>query len=374
MEPILAQFVEVTTDPYHNWPNRFPGRRAFGYISTYVPEEILHAAGYTPIQLFGRRGSILQAEAHLQSFTCWPARSVLDQALEGRFDFLEGVALAHTCDALHALSEIWREAVPHCQVLNVGQPLNLESPSTRPYLMAELQNLVARLGQRSGQEIGGQTLWESIHLYNQTRSLIQRLYELSSILPSPAFFSIVQAAHLMPKDEYNQLLAQLLAVLEGTKGHGPASGPKLIVVGPVLDDEALYRAIAEAGGQVVDDMLDLGHLYFQGLVEDGDDPLAALADRYLSLVPIPSKHHPGLRRDKQLLDLIARREAEGVIFAPQKFCESHSFDYVILKRALDQTDVPHLLVEIEQAQVTGQTKTRLRAFIEMLTGEKTSEV
>ena len=91
-----------------------------------------------------------------------------------------------------------------------------------------------------------------------------------------------------------------------------------------------------------------------------------MADRCLAQVPIAAKTHPNRRRDEALLALVRARSADGVVLAPQKFCEPHGFDYVTMKNALERADVPHLLVELEQAQVTGQTRTRLEAFVEML--------
>ena len=81
-----------------------------------------------------------------------------------------------------------------------------------------------------------------------------------------------------------------------------------------------------------------------------------------------AKTHPRRRRDDALLNLIHARAADGVLFAPQKFCEPHGFDYVTMKDALDRAGVPHLLLELEQSQVSGQIRTRLQAFIEMLDG------
>jgi benzoyl-CoA reductase/2-hydroxyglutaryl-CoA dehydratase subunit BcrC/BadD/HgdB len=65
---------------------------------------------------------------------------------------------------------------------------------------------------------------------------------------------------------------------------------------------------------------------------------------------------------------VRERDADGVIFARQKFCEPHGFDYVQLARALDQAGIPHLLVELEQASQAGQLRTRVEAFVEMITG------
>ena len=60
------------------------------------------------------------------------------------------------------------------------------------------------------------------------------------------------------------------------------------------------------------------------------------------------------------------RGARGVVFARQKFCDPHGFDYAQMVHALDGVGVPHLLVELEQASQAGQLRTRVEAFVEML--------
>lgn len=130
----------------------------------------------------------------------------------------------------------------------------------------------------------------------------------------------------------------------------------------------IYRVIEEAGGSVVDDLLDIGGRYFAGSVSLKDDPVAAMADRLLSLLPTPAKHNPVNRRGKYLIDRVTRHRADGVIFARQKFCDPHGFDYVQLKYALDRAKIPNLLVETEQSTQLGQMRTRIEAFLEMIRG------
>jgi benzoyl-CoA reductase/2-hydroxyglutaryl-CoA dehydratase subunit BcrC/BadD/HgdB len=253
-------------------------------------------------------------------------------------------------------------------VLTLGTPVDLSAAGGREFLVAALGRFRDQVAALAGRPVTDDDLRASIALHNDIRRLVDRLYALSERLPSPALLAAIRAGHLTPRETYRHLLADLVAALEAEEGAVAPHAPRLIVVGAHLDDTSLYEAIAEAGGHVVDDVLDLGHLYYSELAAEGGDPLAALADRYLAQVPIAAKMHPHRRRDEALMALVRARAADGVVLAPQKFCEPHGFDYVTLKNALDGAGVPHLLVELEQAQVTGQIRTRLGAFVEMLGG------
>jgi len=357
---------EISGWPLARWPERFSGAQAFGYLNTHVPEEVLHAAGLTPVHVFGQRRTLEQAETRLPAFACWLVRSALDVAMAGELDFMAGMAFAHTCDTVQALVDIWQLAVPSMPVLTLDTPVALDAAGARRFLVAALGLFCDQVAALAGRPVKDDDLRASIVLHNEIRRLVARLYALSDRLPSWTLLAALRAGHLTPRETYCHLLADLVAALEAESSPVAPGAPRLIVVGAHLDDTSLYRAVAEAGGHVVDDLLDLGRLYYSELVAEEGDPLAAMADRYLAQVPIAAKTHLSRRRDEALVALVQARQADGVVLAPQKFCEPHGFDYVRLKNALDRAGVPHLLVELEQAQVTGQVRTRLGAFVEML--------
>jgi benzoyl-CoA reductase subunit C len=96
------------------------------------------------------------------------------------------------------------------------------------------------------------------------------------------------------------------------------------------------------------------------------DPIAALADHYLRRPPCPTKLHPDHDPGRYLLDQARGAGANGVVFAIEKFCEPHAFDYALVSPALDEAGIPHLLLEMEQTPSLEALRTRLQAFVEML--------
>lgn len=337
-----------------------------GFLTAYVPEELFHAAGFTPIFIFHTPDDQGYARAHLPGFTCWVAGSALDQALAGGLDGLSGMALAQTCDTIQGLVDLWRQNMPHIPLFHFGMPLRLDGSSARSYLTAELRSLRQRVQALIGHSIPDDALWESMALYNRTRALVRRLYTRAADLPPSDLYTLVRAAFQVPKPAYNPQVENVLAALPQEPPASDFTAPRLILVGPALADPVLFDVMTQAGCRVVGDLLDLGERYFALGTAGGGDPLEALADRLLALVPTPTKHHPQPARANHLLSLVQERGADGVIFARRKFCEPHGFDYVSMARALDRAGVPHLLVELEQASQAGQLRTRVEAFAEML--------
>ncbi len=342
-------------------------RPALGFLTAYVPEELFHAAGFAPMFLFHTSEDHGRARAHLPGFTCWIAGSALDQALAGELDDLAGMALAYACDTTQGLTDLWRRNVPHIPLFHFGMPQRLDGPSARAYLLAELDSLRGRVQAQTGRSISDDALRDSITFYNQIRAQVRQLYARAANFAPPDLYAYVRAALTSASLRHPNPIS--VAALPRP------SVPSLILVGPALADPVLFEIIAEAGARVCGDLLDLGERYFAVDAAEEGDPLAALADRMLGFpplggteegIPTPTKHHSQRSRADHLLSLVEERGAQGVIFARQKFCDPHGFDYVQLAHALNEAGVPHLLIELEQASQAGQLRTRVEAFVEML--------
>jgi benzoyl-CoA reductase/2-hydroxyglutaryl-CoA dehydratase subunit BcrC/BadD/HgdB len=329
-----------------------------------VPEELFHAAGFTPVFVFSTPEDRGLARAHLPGFTCWVAGSALDQALAGELDDLAGMALAQTCDTMQGLADLWRRDVPSIPLFHFAMPTRLDGPASRDYLLAELHSLRERVKALTGRAVSDDDLRESIALHNRTRALIRDLYGRAVALDPREAYAIVRDAFRQPKEAFNE---EARSRMQEASPLLPLSAyPALVLVGPSLADPVLFDVIAEASARVVGDLLDLGERYFVVDAAEEGDPLEVLVDRLLALVPTPTKHHSERSRAEYLLSLVEQRGARGVVFARQKFCDPHGFDYAQMARALDGAGVPHLLVELEQASQAGQLRTRVEAFVEML--------
>jgi bzd-type benzoyl-CoA reductase N subunit len=360
----LKALVEAGRAPLADWPNRYPGRRAMGYLCSYVPEEIIHAGGFSPVRIRGNRESLRQADAHLQSFTCALCRSSLDQVLGGSLQYLHGVVFAHTCDTMQALADLWRmNSDASYFVDTVMQPANVGSPAGRPYLVSELSRFRERLASFAGFSIADDELTTSIALYDETRRLVRALHRLRDRLGVSDFYAVLDAGQVMPRVVYNSLLSKLLVELD--LAPPDSDGPRLFLVGAVLDEPRLLDLIQEQGGEVVGDDLCSGMRHFHDQVGDGP-PIPALAEYYLRRPPCPTKFHPRYSPVDSLLDQIRQIGAQGVLFILEKFCEPHAFDYALVRPGLDQAGVPHLLLEMEQTPSLEALRTRLQAFIEIL--------
>jgi benzoyl-CoA reductase/2-hydroxyglutaryl-CoA dehydratase subunit BcrC/BadD/HgdB len=200
-------------------------------------------------------------------------------------------------------------------------------------------------------------------LYNQQRRLLATLYERRG--PAQQRWALTTASMLMPVTEHNALLQSFL---DGAAGASSTADerPAVLLVGAILDDPAILQLVEELGGRVVGDDLCTGSRFFEQLVDETKEPYVALTERYMQRPSCPAKHNPTERHAERLQQLRQDTSAQGVVFVLPKFCDPHAFDYVPLRADLSQAGVPHLLIETDVTTPTGQLRTRLQAFLEML--------
>jgi bzd-type benzoyl-CoA reductase N subunit len=351
-------------------------KKIVGTLCSYTPEEIIVAAGAHPFRLFGSGEKVRFADAHLQSYCCSLARGVLEDALAGRLEFLDGVVFTHTCDTMQRLSDIWRINISGPFHLDVILPVKLDTQSARRYFKNVLQTFREELGAKLGVTISDNDLLNAIRTGNRIRKAFVRIYErindYPGIIKGEELYLLDRAAMMMDKPRLIDLLEETLAELSTGKEVASAvvgpSAKRIFLEGGICNHPGIYKIIEEAGGKVVGDNLCTGFRYFNGLVdEENPDPIIAIADRYMERMICPAKHLGITDRAERLVEMVLEKRTQGVIFFFLKFCDPHAFDYPYLREALEKAGIPSLVVEVEdQLQAEGQLRTRLEAFIEMI--------
>ena len=371
-EDILAEFRQTFANRHQLGRElKQKGHRIVGYVCTYVPEEIIHAAGLTPVRVLGGEGETPQADAHLYSNLCSFVRSAVEGGFQGRYDYLEGLVALNACDHIRRLYDVWsiylKDKTPFTAILSV--PGKISENAIAVY-KEELEDFQQKLENHFGTKITPEALRNSIALYNATRSLLDDLYDLrKSAEPSitgSEVMEVILAGMVTPREQYNE---QLKALLEALKSRSPVENAddrvRLLVVGSEMQDVDFIKVIEDLGGLVVTDDLCIGARYFRCLVEDGD-PLDTLARRYVTKNPCP-RMRPQEERIRRLKQEVGDFNVEGVICEVMKFCDMHGAAYPIVKRAMDEIDIPVLKLEREHIMTTmGQIKTRTQAFFESI--------
>ena len=372
---LLEKLCQIAEKPYEYAEKIKGDTRApiIGYFCSYAPEEVICAAGAVPFRIFGTRGDISLADAHLQSYCCSLARGGLEDALTGRLAFLDGTVFPHTCDSIQRLSDIWRlnAGIPfHSDIV---LPVKLDTPSARTYMTAVLRDFRDELAAALKVPLTDDDLASAVRTVNQIRKHLGDLYAARSktpgILSAKALHQMTKAAMVMDRKE---AAADLAALVESLGLENPptvtdSDRKRVILSGGICNHPDLYSLMEAAGADVVWDDLCTGTRYVEGLVGETGDPIAAIAERYMERMVCPAKHSDNTARGRNLVELARTHQAGGVIFLFLKFCDPHAFDYPYLKQFLDEAGIPSMVLEIEERlPPEGQMKTRIESFVEMI--------
>lgn len=352
------------------------GRKMIGYFCTYTPVEIIHAAGFVPVRLRGGSGTVAKAYAHVPDFICPYLKRCMENALEGRYDFLSGLVQGYTCDAACGVVNIFGDAVRLELIHTVPLPY-ADGEAARRYFHGVITTLADKLNAMGGR-FSNDALQRSIALYEKIYGIIDHLHQqrLDGDLSIDAgdLQTIMDAGDVLTPEDYLGLLEKLKAIPAEPVLSG-GNGCPVIVSGSLVESTDIFHLIASAGGRVVADDLCTG--WRRSYPDYGHDPnpVDRLFYRHCTRRPCPSRSL-AVDRSRVLADLAARSSAKGVVFMVQKFCTPHLADYPILSDELKQQGLPSLLLEVDETWQTGeQLKNRLESFFDMIaasTAEKSS--
>lgn len=370
LSKILTECKTIASLSYREIPSHLPKDCIpIGFFCPYVPEELLQASGAFPLRLMGTPITMSHHQAHLPPNCCHLVKSSLESLLQGELDFLKGIIFSHTCDTMQGLADIWalQKRIP--LQFNLMMPSRLDSELSRIYVKAEMERFKDFLESRVG-KISLQNLKASIQLFNRIRERIEEIYRHRRRSPFPISGSelaqIIRAGYLMDRRRYLELLSDLVNELPEKAEEGAKRVP-IYLVGNMVHSASYFSLIEESGAQVVQDDLCSGIRFSRLMVPEDDNPVESLANRYVDSFLCPSKHKGVHAHIETLVKEVQKSGAVGVIFLLYKYCETYYFDYPDLKQALESKGIPTLLLEVEDPSYSiGQLKTRIQAFIEML--------
>lgn len=345
------------------------GRMVMNYACIYIPEEILHAAGVVTMRILGTHEETPIGDAYIHNNMCTYLRSCGQELFTGKLDHLDGFISCNSCDHTRRFYDTFKHFKSSPFMYNMHLPHKTDEQSLNFYLdsVKDFKNAVE---DHLKVTITDEKLWESIKLFNETRKLLNEIWELRKSYNPPITGSealdIVLAGLVQPREKYNQMLKEILPVLkQRVPDDGREDLPRVMLMSSEMDDSAYLKIIEEQGCLIVTDDVCIGTRYFATPVDETmSDPFEAIAKRYLQGNTCPRFYNGTL---DSAMKLYNDYECEGIIYIQLKFCDLTGGFYVILKDTLKETETPILYLDREYVQTgIGQMKTRVQAFLESM--------
>ena len=356
------------------------GGKVVATYCVFVPDEVVLAADAIPVGLCaGAQFSVPVGEEVLPRNTCALIKSSFGFKLGRICPYVQTSHLIvgeTTCDGKKKMFEILAEHHP-VYVMEVPNKKNRASLDLWRSEVVDFKRVIEKL---TGNKITSDKLARATKLVNARRRALQRLYETRKASPVPisgkdallvsqvSFYDDVSRC----AQQVNALCDELEKRVANGEGVFPADIPRILISGSpmAIPNWKLPHIIESAGAAVVCEESCIGTRAFTNLVPETDGTVEAqmksIADRYMQI------HCACFTPNDERLDDIVRLAKEyrvdGVVHYNLQFCHTYANEAVKVEKRLEKEGIPLLRIETDYGDDTGQLRTRIDAFLEMIRG------
>ncbi|HXX33846.1 MAG TPA: 2-hydroxyacyl-CoA dehydratase family protein [Thermodesulfobacteriota bacterium] len=356
------------------------GEKIIGYICSFVPLEIVAAAGCIPFRVRGNVNEpITKGDTLLETIVCPYYRSCFDLSVKQKYDFLSGMVIPHGCDSMVRSYSAWSYSLPYPYFHFINVP-TVCGESSSEFFEAELNTFRKSLERFAGKTITDDDLAKTIRIYNENRDKVRVLYEFRKadppLISGTELTMVLTVGSSLPVGEFNTLLDQVSTEIGKRKKSPLKKGPRILIDGACLDNIGFIRLVEEIGGNVVADTICNGARDYFPRTDEGEGPIRALADRYLDKINCPKTYRENkagtfegdiASRFGDIGTYAREFKVDGAILYLYKYCDPFGFEVPARKAYYKSVNVPLLhLEDIYSAGTMSQLRTRIQAFLEMI--------
>ncbi len=357
--------------------SREAGLKIVGTFCLFVPDEIIFAAGADRIVLCGGKNDTVPiAEQYLPRNVCPLVKSsfgsIVNNGCSGvkscpQFGMADLVVAENTCDSKKKMYELLGDYVP---TYVIDLPQRPDSPEALNYFLGELEKFKGAMERLTGNQVSQEKLRAEIKSSNETRRLFHRLYDLRKMDSPPIsggdVLKILQKQYFLSPDQVKKALRMLIDEAEEVEANGEHK-PRIMISGCPMPggNTKITDIIEDKGGMIVVEESCTGTRSFWDPVDEGKDPMMALAERYLK-IPC-SCMTPNDRRIDNILELASEFKVDGVVYYTLQSCHGYNIERYKVQQALKKAGIPMLAIETDYSESdVEQIGIRVDAFMEML--------
>lgn len=353
------------------------GKKVVGTYCTFTPWELIDAAGAMPISVCAVSDETTEeAEKHLPKNLCPLIKSSYGFAITDKCPFIyfaDMIVGETTCDGKKKMYEYLGE-IKNVHVMQL--PYKQDTPKALAGWKDEIMLLKDKLEKDFNITITEEAVRKSIKVKNEQRRLLKEIYSLAKLDNPPIsgyeMHKIFDSTNFLVDVEAKN--EELRGMLEGFKEAAATvesidkNKKKRILItgcpsGGVADK--VVKTIEEVGGVVVCFENCLGIKEKYQLVDETKDVYDALAEKYLG-IPC-SVMSPNTKRMDLIDELVDEFKVDGVVDITLQACHTYAVESPRVKSVCDKKDVGFINLETNYSSSdTGQIRTRIEAFIEML--------
>jgi len=363
------------------------GKKVIGYLCMFAPIELILAADAIPVRVnSGWYDASKLGDRIVPVEVCPIIRSTMGAKMIDLSPYLElsdALLGVLTCDGMTKLSDILSDSKP---VWTIPIPRVKDSAQATRFWREELLVIKEQIEALTGNKITRKKLKAAIELTQKATKAFRRLQDLRKgnpvIMGRDAM--LVNQTYMWDDiarwtEKTEALCDELEKMAHEKKWACPPDTPRVMITGtpmiwpdnwkvPTLIEEAMPQGVL-----IADELCSSERLLYDPVGVDEwtmDDMFKAISERYLmaSTCPCFTSKDGNEDRINWLLTKVKDWNISGVIYYVVRGCMLYAMEYTRVKRVLDRLNIPVYYLDTEYTREdVGQLKTRVEAFLEMLT-------
>ena len=346
------------------------GKKAAVSFCTFIPQEILEAAGICSLRIPYVTGVKDAAAQLLPDNVCPVVKNCCGICEDECLKDADLILAETSCDGKRKMYELLsrQERIYFYQV-----PQGADRDYVNPLIQSECRHLVKELKERFGAEFTEEDIRSAGALVNEERESILELMEIQLQIPPAAWgreiFQVIEENRARP-DIRERIAACKKAREEllSRKSPVPKNASRILVTGCPLD--SVYAKVLDimeqnGGAAVCFETCEVVKSAVRRFDTQQEDVYRALADCYQNTacaIMAPNDLRFGL-----IKDLVKEYQVDGILDIMLQTCHPYTVERDKMRRLCESLGVPYLSLSTDTSETdTGQLSTRIAAFIEML--------
>ena len=363
------------------------GKKVIGYLCLFAPIELILAADAIPVRVnSGWYDAAKIGDRVVPVEVCPVIRSTIGAKMISLSPFMENsdaIISILTCDGMTKLGEILGD---YQTIWQMNVPRMKDSDQALRLWIEEVKTVKQKIEKLTGNKITRKKLRNAVELTQKATKAFRRLQDLRKGNPVIMGRDAMLAIQMYMWDDVerwtektNKLCDELEKRVKDKTWSTSPDTPRVMITGTPMfwpDNWKVPSLVEEANPQgviVADELCSSERILNDPVGVDEwsmNDMLNAIGERYLmsSTCPCFSSNDGNEDRINWLITKIKDFKIDGVIYYVVRGCISYAMEYTRVKKVLDSINIPVYYLDTEYTREdVGQMKTRVEAFLEMLT-------
>ena len=156
------------------------GRKAIGHVCYQIPEPLLNLPGIFSVRLRApRTTSTEMGNYYLTPIFCEACRAILERALEGGFDFLDGIIAPEACAMMNRCVENIEHlnccTKPHFFASYVDVPMKSDETTLRHYVLQMKEHVLKPLSEHLGIDTSDAAIRKAVAEQNEVSAVLTEI-------------------------------------------------------------------------------------------------------------------------------------------------------------------------------------------------------